>query len=178
MTRSARSALKRAHEEHGHEITFITLYVREAHPGDEVPQPTTMADKIAHAREYARRDHIPWTIAVDDLEGSLHQQLDEKPSSVYLVDREGLICARLLWSNDYNQLRRAIAATLESEVLGDIHNRLLPNVRGVRHMMEILRAAGREAVDDLRQEIPSVYAMARVADKLRSASGPRWQQGK
>jgi hypothetical protein len=41
MTASAVPALKKLWAEFGSRVAFITLYVREAHPGENYPQPQT-----------------------------------------------------------------------------------------------------------------------------------------
>lgn len=66
MTASAGPALLRLHREFADRIGFVTLYVREAHPGDRYPQPTTFEQKLPYARDYQARDAIPWPVAVDD----------------------------------------------------------------------------------------------------------------
>lgn len=53
MTASAGPALKRMHEEFGDRVGFVTLYVREAHPGERYPQPETFEQKLEHARAYS-----------------------------------------------------------------------------------------------------------------------------
>ena len=46
MTASAGSALKQLHEEFGDRVAFVTLYVREAHPGERYPQSQTLEQKL------------------------------------------------------------------------------------------------------------------------------------
>jgi hypothetical protein len=67
MTASAGPVLTKLHDEFGDKISFVTLYVQEAHPGDRFPQPETFEQKRAQARAYKERDAIPWPVAVDDL---------------------------------------------------------------------------------------------------------------
>lgn len=99
MTRSAGPALRELHDRFGGRIEFVSLYVREAHPGDDYPQPGTTERKIQHARDYAERDGVSWTVAVDDIDGTLHERLDEKPDSAYLVGTDGRGCPSRPWSS-------------------------------------------------------------------------------
>src|SRR4029078_3722261 len=85
MTKSAEPTLQQFYRQYGDRVAFLTVYVREAHPGSRYPQPDTLDQKLAHARAYKRRDHIPWTVAVDDIEGTFHRSLDPKPNSAYFV---------------------------------------------------------------------------------------------
>ena len=70
------------------------LNVREAHPGENYPQAGTMEDKMDHARTLKDFYQLPWTVAVDDLEGTLNIAMDAKPNSAYLMDRDGTIVFR------------------------------------------------------------------------------------
>lgn len=51
--------LKQLHARFGDRVEFVTLYVREAHPGERYPQPDTAEQKLAHARAYKKRTGIP-----------------------------------------------------------------------------------------------------------------------
>lgn len=96
-------------------MAFVTLYVREAHPGERYPQPDTFERKLEHARAYRERDGLPWPVAVDDADGTLHHALDPKPSSVYIMDTDGHAAFRALWSNDERTVRKGLEAVLEAK---------------------------------------------------------------
>lgn len=165
MTADADQALRRLHDEFGEQVAFVTLYVREAHPGDHYPQPDTMEQKTAFARELKERDGLQWPVAVDDIDGTLHQQLDPKPNAAYIMDTEGRVAFRALWSNDREEiLRRALAeVALGRAPLSEQQGRMLPMMRGVAHMDRMLERSGPTARRDVRRAAPPVYAMARLA---------------
>ena len=167
MTESAGPVLERLHEEFGDRVNFVTVYVREAHPGNRFPQPDSAERKMAHARAYQERDQIPWPIAVDDVEGTLHRSLDPKPHSAYLVDSNGTVVGRLLWANDYRTLRRALDALVAGRAPGEVENKVVPMVRGLGKIDEVLSQAGGYARTDFRREVPPMYAMARLAGLFR-----------
>jgi hypothetical protein len=167
MTESAGPALKRLYEEFRDRVNFVTLYVREAHPGDRFPQPDTFERKMGHARAYQQRDRIPWTIVVDDVEGTLHRALDRKPHSAYLVDANGIVVGRLLWANEFGRLRAALEALTAGRRLGDVENKVVPMVRGLGKIDEVLSQSGGYARTDFRREVPPMYAMARLAGLFR-----------
>ncbi len=75
MTASAGPALRTLYKRYGDRVDFVTLYVREAHPGDRFVQPHDNDTKLEQARAYERRDAIAWRIAVDDVDGDVHRQL-------------------------------------------------------------------------------------------------------
>lgn len=163
MTASAGPALKQLHAEFDDRVDFLTVYVREAHPGDRYPQPHDPQRKIQHARAYRDRDEIAWPVAVDDIEGTVHRALDGKPNAAYVMSADGQIAQRVLWSNDTAGVRRALHAVLNREPFGQRESKVVAIMRGVGVMHPTLEAAGVTALQDLRHEAPPVYAMARIA---------------
>jgi hypothetical protein len=169
MTRSAGPALVDLHDRFGNDVEFVSLYVREAHPGDRYPQPETFDRKLQHARDYADRDGITWTVAVDDVEGTLHQQLDPKPHAAYLVSTDATVLWRTLWAND----EKALTAALEA-VAGDglpdkrqVETHLVPMLAGTGSMWESWQEAGGHAKTDVLREAPPVYLSGRLAALFR-----------
>ncbi len=169
MTKSAREALHRLHDAYADRIRFITLYVREAHPGDDYPQPDTFERKLTHARDYAQRDNISWTVAVDDVDGTLHRQLDPKPHAAYLVGPDGNVVFRTLWANEDSVLREALNAVAEGRQPqpAERQPRVRPMLRGTGEMWRTWEQAGGHAKTDVLRQAPPVYASARLADLLR-----------
>lgn len=169
MTASSTAALKRLYSQFGNQIEFITLYVREAHPGDRFPQPSTLDQKVKHARAYRERDQIPWPVAVDELDGQFHQRLDGKPNPLYLVDADGKVVFRSLWSDNERAIRKAMMALLSKKPIRPYESkaRLTPMLRGVGMMDPTLRSSGPKARRDVLRQAPPLYLMARTAGLFR-----------
>jgi hypothetical protein len=169
MTASAGPVLERLYEEFGQHVAFLTLYVREAHPGEHYPQPATLDQKKEHARAYKARDEIPWPVAIDDAEGTLHRRLDPKPNAAYILDGEGIVVFRSLWSNHERPLRDGLAAVTTGARPNQPERqpRVVPMLRGVGKMDEILSFAGGYARTDVMRQAPPVYGMARLAGMFR-----------
>ncbi|MDQ4105628.1 MAG: hypothetical protein M3157_00425 [Actinomycetota bacterium] len=166
MTASAGPALKQLHEEFGDRVAFVSMYVREAHPGENYPQAEIFEEKLEHARAYKERDGIPWPVSVDDVEGSLHRTLDPKPHAAYIMNVRGGVAFRTLWANDERTLReglKEISAHPEATV-GERQPRAAPMLKGMGKFYEILGASGDVARRDLLREVPPMYAVARLAN--------------
>lgn len=181
MTASAAEGLRALHEAVRDRIELITVYTREAHPGEVIPQPTDLAEKSGHARRLAERDGYGWRVAVDDLEGTLHRQLDGKPNAAFVVDRQGRLAFRSLWATDFTSLRQAIDAVSR----GDAPRRptsqamMRPMMRALPWIDETVRRAGRSASRDLWRSAPPMALMARIARLARPARlGQRPSQGR
>jgi hypothetical protein len=166
MTADSGPPLKRLHERYNDRVAFLTLYVREAHPGDRYPQPETMEQKVEYARRYRERDGIPWSVLVDSLEGQLHRTLDPKPNAAYLLGADGRVAYRLLWTNHERALEQAMREVLAGRT-GQRHDRVVPMMRGVARMDEMPELSGPQARSDVRREAPPMYAMARLAGLMK-----------
>lgn len=172
MAASASPALRRLHREFGQPVSFATLYVREAHPGRLRPQPDSMELKARHARDFAYRDEIPWTVIVDEIEGTLHRQLDAKPNAAYLVDEDGIVVFRSLWSGHEWTLREALAVVAAGgRPMEQREPRIVPMVAGLGDMYRVLELSGDDAKRDVLYHAPPLYVLARLAHVLPFA-GP------
>lgn len=109
-TRSVGPGLRRLYDEYGERVAFVTLYLREANPGDRYGQPDTYEQKLAHARDYQYRDRIPWLVAVDDLDATLQRALGVRGSACYIMAPDGTVAFRTSRTDDERLLREALNA--------------------------------------------------------------------
>jgi hypothetical protein len=80
-------------------FTFLFLYTREAHPGQNHGAHTSMEQKLAYAREFREQCHVERPILVDDLSGTIHRLYGELPNMMYLIGRGGRILFRSNWTD-------------------------------------------------------------------------------
>lgn len=80
------------------DVNFLALYVREAHPGERVPQHKTLAEKRGRAQAARRLLGEKRPILVDSLEGALHRRLGSYPNMLYLIRPDGIIAYRSDWA--------------------------------------------------------------------------------
>ncbi len=146
---------------HGKRVAFAFIYTREAHPGENMVQPATMAVKIEHARLLTKIHGVDWPVLVDDLDGTLHRMLDTKQNSVHILGPDGTILFRALFAGDPSARKAivAIASNLESrksQALG----RLIGPMKSIGYIEETLRQAGPRAYADVVKAVPPMAAMA------------------
>jgi hypothetical protein len=158
-------ALKDLHREFSDRVDFVTLYVREAHPGEHVDQPQDAKTKMQHARAYQERDGIPWPVVVDDLDGSLHRRLGPADTG-YAVGADGLVAARTLWAADARAVQDALAAAAAGDTIDERRTRVLPIVVGASELKRIFDLAGPRAWRDAVRVMPPVYLAGRIAGRL------------
>ena len=85
VTDSSAPGLKQLHAQFGDRVRFVMVDVREAHPGENVPQPASMDQKIANAGQLHDFHGFDFEVAVDDIDGTLHRAMSPKPNSAYIV---------------------------------------------------------------------------------------------
>ncbi len=110
ITESAAEGLKRLHAAYGGEVRFVMLAVREAHPGQTIGQPHTFEQKVRHAVDLEAHHELPFEVAIDDIDGTLHRKLGSRPSSAYVLDPSGTILFRAQWANETEAIGEALAA--------------------------------------------------------------------
>ncbi len=161
--------LRRLHAGFGDRVDFVTLYVREAHPGEHYPQPETDAQKLAHARAYQELECFPWPVAVDNADGDLHRVLNPHPNAAYLMDTTGKVAFRALASNDERVLREGLEALVTGRPLpiGEREPVIIPMLKAVGVMREVLERAGPQAKEDIRRELPGLYPLLCLAAIFR-----------
>lgn len=176
MTAASTPILRKLWNEYGDRVAFVGLYVREAHPGEHFPQAKTSKQKMHHARQLKERDDIHWPVAVDNLNGTLHQELDSKSNAAYIMDTQGNVAFRSLFANDERVLRQALEQVLAHpmETIGESEPKVVPLLSGMGVAYEVLDHAGDQAKQEFKQEMPQAYALARAASIFRPLP-PFWR---
>lgn len=162
VTDSSAGGLRELHRRFGKRVRFVLVNVREAHPGARVPQPQNMEEKAAHAGLLRDLHSLPFEIAIDDIDGSLHRAMSPKPNSAYLLDSDGTIVFRAHWANATGALARA----LEDVAAGrrprrkESHAPLRPLWPTVRYIADVLDRSGAGAWRDMWWAVPPMAAAA------------------
>lgn len=164
MTASAASRLNSLAPSFEGLIPFLTVYTREAHPGESIPQPDTLAQKTVHAGRLAERDGYTWQVAVDDIDGTLHRALDSKPNAVFVVDGNGNLAFRSLWSSDSKAIEQAIRAVLAGETPRRQSSTRMaaPMMRALPWIDRTVSGAGRSAMRDLWRAAAPIALMGKM----------------
>jgi peroxiredoxin len=140
------------------EIKFVFIYVREAHPGDQIPAHGSMEEKIQAAELLRDEEDIDITILVDDLRGSVHRSYGSGANPTFLIDKSGRVAFRALWTQP-RILREAIEELLnvqkrrgrERAIVRDGEDRSVPIRYGILYSHRALRRGGGKAIREFRQ---------------------------
>ena len=96
------------------EVEFLFIYVREAHPGAELPPHRSMEDKARAALLLQEQEKIGFPVLIDELGGETHRNYGAIPNASFIVDKSGRIAYRSLASHGPS-LGAALEELLESQ---------------------------------------------------------------
>jgi hypothetical protein len=155
MTSGARPGLVRLFNAWKDSLEFVAVYVRVAHPGERYPHHTSDEQKMHHARDWAEQDRIPWTVAVDALDGGLHRAYGQPSNPAYLIGSSGRVAFRALWAGQdgllddkIRELLRRESAADASVNLGEQENLVIPMIHGAVEFDNAIACAGEKARRD------------------------------
>jgi hypothetical protein len=183
MTAGARSGLKKLHRQFGDQLRFVSIYVREAHPGERYPHHTSDQQKMEHASDWAEQDGVPWTVAVDSLDGTVHQAYGSLPNAVYLIDLTGRVAFRALWAGQERLLRAKVKELFDQEAagrsainLGQRENMIVPLLHGGAEFEHALGRGGRKSLQDFKREMGTLmYGMEKLMSKFQPLIHPGYK---
>jgi hypothetical protein len=90
--------MKKLYRWWGDQVQFVSVLVRQEHPGPRVPPYRSFEQKMEDAVAYKREEGIPWPVVVDDLEGSVHRTYGGLSNPTYLIDADGRIAFYNMWT--------------------------------------------------------------------------------
>ncbi len=172
VTDSSAPGLRELHARFGDHVRFVMVAVREAHPGENAPQPHGFDEKWEHAAMLRDLHGFDFEVAVDDIDGSLHRAFSPKPNSAYLLGSDGTILFRAHWANDTKAIGEALAAVTVGQPLRRTRSGgLRPVLRTIPHIAPVLDRAGRRAWWDMWRAAPPMAAAAALLRLLRLTPG-------
>ena len=143
---------------------FLVLYVREAHPGANVCQHESNADKLASASELKRTFHENREILVDDIDGTAHRLYGAMPNSVFIIDGQGRIAFRSDW-NDVSATRKALTKLQRGESAGRVRSYFKPANPAVGK--KVFQHAGKGSAKDFFGSLPTLIRQNLLTRNLR-----------
>lgn len=159
MTISSIPSVGDFQNEMGDAVNIALVYVREAHPGEKVPQPMSLDEKIDHAKRLREVYGTDFPIIVDGIDGELHQALDIMPNSAHLIDSEGILLFRSLFATDKAAIEKALTAVSKGKRIQKTESQGLvaPMVGAAGYMNGTFTIAGRRSHKEMLVSALPVY---------------------
>ncbi len=174
MTAGSIPGMNKLYEQYnGDDVQFLFVYVREAHPGEEIPAHEEMDDKVRAAEILREEEGIEMPILVDELRGTIHRRYGKLPNPTYLIDKAGRVAFRCLWTQPgvvedalQELLERQRERGVEHAVVKGGEDRSMPMSYAVIHSYRALERGGDQSLADFRRSMGlpgrAVLAASRV----------------
>lgn len=154
--------MKQLHSAWGGRVDFVDVLIRQGHPGPAHPGYERWEEKREDAEAYRREEQIPWTVLIDDLHGTVHQQYGMLADPTYVVGLDGRIAFYNMVTHAPT-LDRALTALMQQGGRGVV----LDGIDKTPHVLPILTDGWR----GIRRGLPqSFWDLERAAPG--SAVGP------
>ncbi len=142
------------------EVEFLFVYVREAHPGVELPAHHSMEDKVSAALLLREQEQIDFPIVVDELGGEVHRRYGALPNASFVIDKSGRIAYRSLASHGPS-LGAALEELLEREKERGVNHAVVhggedditPSLKTFLNAYRAIERGGYDAVVNFRGEL-------------------------
>ncbi len=142
------------------DVEFLFLYVREAHPGADLPPHRSMDDKRRAAQLLRQQEQIEFPVLIDELGGEIHRKYGALPNASFLIDKSGRIAYRSLASHGPS-LGAAIEELLERQKEDGIEHAIVhggedaiaPPLKTFLNAYRAIERGGYDAVMNFRGEL-------------------------
>ena len=173
ITASSMPRLQELEERYRDDLKFAFVYVREAHPGKNIPQAQTLEEKREYARMLQEANGVSWPVLVDDLDGTLHRALDGNPNSIHVVGADGRILFRALFLEDpatHEALEAIAQGRSPKHETGSAFVR--PALKSIGRVHDVLVSAGKGAYGDVARAAPPMALMGFASHVLSGKRRP------
>jgi peroxiredoxin len=141
-------------------VEFLFLYVREAHPGAELPPHRSTEEKRRAAKLLREQEQIDFPILIDELGGETHRKYGALPNASFIVDKSGRIAYRSLASHAPS-LGAALEELVEREKESGISHAIVhggedsvaPSLKTFLNAYRAIERGGYDAVVNFRGEL-------------------------
>jgi peroxiredoxin len=142
------------------EVEFLFIYVREAHPGIELPAHHSIEDKARAAMLLREQEQIDFPILIDELGGEVHRQYGARANASFIVDKSGRVAYRSLASHS-GSLGAALEELLERQKERGVHHAVVhggedtitPSLKTFLNAYRAIERGGYDAVVNFRGEL-------------------------
>ena len=143
------------------DVRFLVLYIREAHPGSNIPSITSIKEKLNHAGRLPGEENERRTIIVDTLDGNAHKLYGLFPNAVYVINPEGTVIFRSDWNIPAN-VKDVLANGRDK-----IHERdhFDPGTPSLISTFRVLMRSGLNAFWDFAIGLPKLLTMHKSIDE-------------
>jgi thiol-disulfide isomerase/thioredoxin len=174
LTQGSLPGLIALHDEYKDRCTWLMLYVREAHPGENMPAHHDYGQKRAQAEYFMRDSGPPWPILIDELDGRVHKAYGLLPNSTFLLDADG----RVAFVGEISHaptLRRALEHLFGQGMRGPVpegDDKALHMLGPTAYGWDAIRRGGNVSTRDVATRMPPLAMNLWMGSKMQALLAP------
>lgn len=142
------------------EVQFLFIYVREAHPGENLPAHKSMKEKVEAAEFFREEEQLEIPVLVDDVNGRVHRKYGSLPNPTFIIDKSGRVAFRAL-STRGGVIGEALSELLERQHERGVEHAIVrggedavaPSMKSLLHSYRALERGGSNAISDFREQM-------------------------
>jgi hypothetical protein len=77
---------------------FFLIYSRETHPGELVPQPTSIEERRTNALRLRKEEKVNFSILLDSIDNRVRNLYHGWSNGIFVVNKEGLLVFKSAWT--------------------------------------------------------------------------------
>lgn len=174
MTTGSLPGLNNLYREMGDQAQWLLVYVREAHPGENMPAHESLEQKRAQARRMRDEEGIDWPVLIGELDGHTHQAYSKLPNHLFVIDREGKVAFRSEFAHAPT-LYKALSQLDDQDGYGTVLGGLDRSV----HMLGATaygwrgpRRGGKVSMEDIIRRAPPLAANLKMGEMMQPLLAP------
>lgn len=78
---------------------FFFIYTKEPHPGENVPQPTTIEERGQNAARLKQEEKVNFPILIDGLDNAVRNAYRGWSNGIFVVNKTGMLVFRSSWTH-------------------------------------------------------------------------------
>ena len=134
---------------------FLLIYTKEPHPGENIPQSTSIEERVKNALRLKREEKVNFPILIDTPRNAVRNAYRGWSNGIFVVNKEGVLVFRSSWTHGaelaqvLNDLHAWKKAQARNELVRVCYSeRLVGLLRNKKISASVHRRAGRQAAQD------------------------------
>ena len=131
---------------------FFLIYSRETHPGEYVPQTTSMDERRSHALRLRKEERVNFPILVDATDNRVRNLYHGWSNGIFVINKDGLLVFKSTWTHgpEVAQMLRDLYAWEKAEAPNELvrfcySERIVSLLRDKKISSSVHRRAGPQA---------------------------------
>jgi glutathione peroxidase-family protein len=134
---------------------FLLIYTKEPHPGENVPQPTTMDERVKNAVRLKQEEKVNFPMLIDTPDNAVRSVYRGRANGTFIVNKDGVLVFRSSWTHgpELAQVLYDLQAWEKGQARNELvrvcySERLVGLLRNKRISASVHRRAGPQAAED------------------------------